>query len=393
MVLPGAPGVITVSVDASLVVPQATPYAGKITIVASGVPAANKSQNVTVSLTANSSTPTVTSVWPAAAQTNSPATTVTLRGSNFYTATVAKINGVTTPLATTVLSQTVMLAVIPATVLTTAATINILASNPAPGGDSLSVPFMVASTPVVQVVVSAASNGGGAVSPGELVTLFGANIGPSTPVTLADADNDGYADTATAGVSVMIDGQAAPLLYAGQNQISVQVPYTVTAGTGKTVSVTNGTSNATGTVSIAATAPGIFTIDGTGSGQAAALNFNSTTGLYTLNQANAPAKLGDTIVLYGTGEGDYATAITPRTGYLVPPTLSPLPQLSPLPLVTIGGAAATVQYAGPLAGSLLGLLQMNVTVPATSTTGTAVPVSVTIGGVASQTGVTLSIHP
>jgi uncharacterized protein (TIGR03437 family) len=73
--------------------------------------------------------------------------------------------------------------------------------------------------------------------------------------------------------------------------------------------------------------------------------------------------------------------------------LSPLPQLSPLPVVTIGGAAATVQYAGPLVGSILGLMQINATVPAGSTTGTAVPVLVTVGGVPAQSGVTLSIHP
>jgi len=67
--------------------------------------------------------------------------------------------------------------------------------------------------------------------------------------------------------------------------------------------------------------------------------------------------------------------------------------LSPLPTVTIGGAAAVVAYAGPLPGSILGLLQLNVTVPTASTTGTTVPVVITIAGIATQSNVTLAIHP
>jgi uncharacterized protein (TIGR03437 family) len=61
--------------------------------------------------------------------------------------------------------------------------------------------------------------------------------------------------------------------------------------------------------------------------------------------------------------------------------------------VTIGGATATVAYAGPIIGSMLGLLQMNVVIPVGSATGAAVAVVVTIGGNATQSNVTLSIHP
>ena len=49
-------------------------------------------------------------------------------------------------------------------------------------------------------------------------------------------------------------------------------------------------------------------------GQAAALNYNASTGAYTVNAAANPAKLGDTVLLYLTGEGDYATSVSPRTG-------------------------------------------------------------------------------
>jgi len=96
-------------------------------------------------------------------------------------------------------------------------------------------------------------------------------------------------------------------------------------------------------------------------------------------------------VLYLTGEGDYYTTVSPRNGYIIPANLNPLPQLNPLPVVTIGGAAATVQYAGPLPGGMLGVMQINAVVPAGITVGNAVPVTVTVGGAVSQPGVTLTL--
>ena len=66
-----------------------------------------------------------------------------------------------------------------------------------------------------------------------------------------------------------------------------------------------------------------------------------------------------------------------NTGFIIPVGYTPLPQLSPLPTVNIGGvdASAGVSYAGPVPGSILGVLQINVVVPLGSATGQAVPVS------------------
>jgi len=41
----------------------------------------------------------------------------------------------------------------------------------------------------------------------------------------------------------------------------------------------------------------------------------------------------------------------------------------------------------------MGLLQVNVVVPAGASTGPAVPVVVSIGGVQTQAGVTIAVHP
>ncbi|MBZ5608370.1 MAG: IPT/TIG domain-containing protein [Acidobacteriia bacterium] len=393
VVLPGFPETLTVTVDPTNLAPQATPYAGKITVVASGAAVTTKSQNITVNLTLNSAPPTIASVWPATLPVDGGAQTITVRGTNFYSATLAKVQGVTTPLTTTVLSSTALLAVVPATLLTAPGSLSVLVSNPAPGGDSATSAVAVANTPTIFGVVNAASYASATVSPGELVTIFGTNIGPSTPASMTITA--GYVDTTLSGVSVKVDGKDAPMVYVSASQVTIQIPYEVAIGAGKTVVLTNGATNANTTVTTAATSPGIFTADGSGSGLAAALNYNTTTGVYTLNGTANPAKIGDTVLIYLTGEGDYnltPLSGTTNTGYIIPANLSPLPQMSPLPTVTIGGAGATVSYAGPIPGSMLGLLQMNLVVPAGSTTGSAVPVVVTIGANSTQANVTLAIH-
>lgn len=394
VVLPGEQFTLSITADPTGLNPQAAPYVGKITVVASGVPTANRSQTITVNFTVNSSTPTIASIWPAALPINAGAQTITIRGTNFYTLTVAKIQGVTAPLATTVLSPTALLAVVPASALAAAATLSVIASNPAPGGNSTASTIAVANVPAIQAVANVASYATTSLSPGELATIFGSNVGPTAPTSMTVAN--GFVTTSLGGVSVTVDGQAAPLLYASQNQITIQVPYECTLGAGKQVVVTNNANPpATATVTIAATAPGIFTTDSSGVGQAAALNFNATTSQYTLNATANQAKIGDTIILYATGEGDYATGLPPpsHTGLVIPSTLSPLPQVNPLPTVTIGGVPATVNYAGPIVGSIIGLLQLNVVIPAGSTTGSAVPVSIGIGGNVSQSNVTIAVHP
>src|ERR1700719_2921380 len=126
---------------------------------------------------------------------------------------------------------------------------------------------------------------------------------------------------------------------------------------------------AQGKVDIVAAAPGLFTLDGSGAGQAAALTFSMKTSLLSINGATNPLHSGDIAVLYMTGEGDYDLSVSPRNGYVIPANLSPLPQLNPPPVVTIGGAPATVQYAGPLPGGMLGVLEINHLVSAVGTHG------------------------
>jgi len=309
--LPGVPAVLTISADATGFDPQATPYAGKLVVTATGVPATNKTQNVTVSLLVNAATPTITSLWPSAALVGTGALTSTIRGTGFYKATTVKVSGSPTPLKTTFISPTTLLADLPASLFATAGALNIVATNPAPGRDSGSSPFTVSSTPVVQAVVSAASYASGPRGLGELVSLFGSGIGPATPTSFTISN--GYVTQNLANTSVTIDGKSAAMVYASSDMITVQVPYDATIGTQRNVVVNNNGTIAQGKVDIAPAAPGLFTLDGSGIGQAAALTFNMKTSQLSLNGATSPLHVGDIAVLYMTGEGDTTQPSRPVT--------------------------------------------------------------------------------
>jgi uncharacterized protein (TIGR03437 family) len=133
-------------------------------------------------------------------------------------------------------------------------------------------------------------------------------------------------------------------------------------------------------VPLANAAPGIFTANATGSGQAAAVNQNGT-----LNSASSPAKIGGYISLYITGAGQTVPALA--DGQVA--TASAITQLPVT--ATIGGVNAPVTYAGAAPGEVAGVVQVNVQIPAGVAVGGAIPVTVSVGGIAAQQGVTIAV--
>ncbi len=235
-------------------------------------------------------------------------------------------------------------------------------------------------TPVpfsVGAVTNAASSLSGPIAPGEVVAIYGAGLGPSTLTGYTPGSN-GYIGTSLAGVQVTFNNAPAPLLYVSAGQIGAIVPYAMqNAGTAQVAVTYNGSTSVAFAAPVESTAPGIFTANTTGAGQAAAVNQNGT-----LNSASSPASIGSYISLYGTGEG----ATTPNGVDGKPaPLAAPFPQPQAPVTVTIGGKSAPVSYAGGAPGEVAGLLQVNAQIPAGIQTGNAVPVVITIGGVVSQT--------
>jgi uncharacterized protein (TIGR03437 family) len=231
-------------------------------------------------------------------------------------------------------------------------------------------------------VVNGASFAGGPISPGEIVTLFGARMGPGNlaPFLL---DGNGRVPTALAGTRVLFGGQPAPLLYVSATQIGAIAPYNL--GAQQTVDVVvdaGGVRSEAVAVRVAAAAPGLFTLDASGKGQAAALNQDGS-----VNGKANPAKTGDVVVLFGTGEGQ--TLPGGADGTLTTPD-APRPVL-PVK-VTIGGKEGAILYAGGAPGLVAGLVQINVRVPADTATGDAVPVVLQVGSATAAAGVTLAIR-
>ena len=396
-VLPASSQVVTVTANPAALTPQTAAYTGSITVTMSSSGGTSK-QTVAVALTVNSQTPGVTSFWPQQIPIGAPDTPVTIRGSNFYAQTTVTAAGATSSLKVTVISSDALLATVPAALLTAPGNVTLTVTNPAPGGPASPFSIPVGNTPTIAAICNAASYATGPISPGEIIAIFGQNIGPASPSL--ETITNGYVQGNTAGVDVQINGDDAPILYASSQQVTVQVPYTVqlgtqAAGTGATVSLTYGSNPAaTMPIDVVAAAPGLFTLSATGSGQALVLNYNSSTSSYTVNSQSSPAHIGDIITFFLTGEGEYANAsYSPETGYIVP-VASSYPQLNPLPDVNIGGVSASnVSYAGPVPTSILGLLQINATVPSGATTGNAAPLIVTIGSAQTQSNVTMFVAP
>jgi uncharacterized protein (TIGR03437 family) len=239
--------------------------------------------------------------------------------------------------------------------------------------------------PVILGLANAASYAAGPIAPGEIVTITGTNLGPpaSAGMTL---DLTGKAATTLGGVQVLFGPWSAPLLYVSANQINAVVPYEAGQVTNAAVQVRFGSqiSNLF-PLTVAQTAPAIFTADGSGAGQAAALNGDNS-----YNSAAIPAAPGGVVVLFVTGEGQTSPAGV--TGKVTP--LSATAPLTPQPLAsvtaTIAGLSAKVLFAGEEPFAVSGVMQVNLLVPANAPSGNQ-PVAVTVGSTATQTGVTVAV--
>ncbi len=332
-----------------------------------------------------------------------------------------------------------------------------LTSFPSAANGGVSASFKITAGPVVTSITNAASYQVVApttanVAPYELISIFGSLI-PATDFTdpthavtpaIPDPVFGQYPTTIPIGtkgnkvsVSFYTDqlhtqgAIAAPLLFAAPGQINAIVPSTLVVGTPYYVSVDYLTVSSTGVktssysdsymITAVAADPGIFTMDGSGTGQGAVI-VNHTNGTFVLNGTTVSTEATDTDVLsiYMTGLGapdstdvDSGAALlagdngclavttgdSQNPGYLeyvnglsTPPTLpwatidgailKSAWVLSPHYAPCLGSttypvtvtfyaltdltksATGTVQYAGFVADSVAGLYQVNVAMPA-----------------------------
>jgi uncharacterized protein (TIGR03437 family) len=168
---------------------------------------------------------------------------------------------------------------------------------------------------------------------------------------------------------------AAPFFFGSQSQLNLQIPWELAGQTQTTASVsTNGQVSSTQTVTLSTYAPGTFVVNGQ-TGQGAVLDAS-----YNLVGPANPTTAGADVLIYCTGLGPVTNQ--PATG--APGLANPLSWTTTTPMVTIGGASALVLFSGLVPGDV-GLYQMNVQIPASATKGLSVPLTISIGGVQSNT--------
>jgi uncharacterized protein (TIGR03437 family) len=213
------------------------------------------------------------------------------------------------------------------------------------------------------------------------VSIFGTNLSQTTRKWQNSDFVNGLLPTSLSGVSATINGLPAYVEYISPTQVNVLAPDDATVGAVQVqVTTAQGKSNSL-TAQKQQFAPAFFTIGGSSYVAAQHADY-SYVGKPGLTAGATPAKPGEVIILYGTGFG---------------PTNPPLPsaQLVTTPAVlansvqvTIGGVPVQPPiYAGLVEA---GLYQFNVTVP--NVPGGDAAVVAQIGGVQTQTGVSITIQ-
>jgi uncharacterized protein (TIGR03437 family) len=235
--------------------------------------------------------------------------------------------------------------------------------------------------PVITDVENGASFLPGAVA-NSWVTIKGSNLSPTSD-NWSNSIVNGALPIALDGVSVSMGGQPAYIYYITPGQLNVLAPDISPGPVSVTVKTPSGTS-APVTATISTYGPAFFLWPGsqvvaTRQDYSYAVKAGTFSGATTV-----PAKPGDVLILWGTGFGP-TNPLAPD-GVVVPGTQS---YSTSAVTVTINNLPATV-YGAALASGSVGLYQVAIQVPSTLTDGDW-PIQAMIGGVASPTGIVLSI--
>ena len=207
------------------------------------------------------------------------------------------------------------------------------------------------------------------VSPGEILTLYGSNLGPcnnqscTLATTLALNSAGTAVTTSLNGTEVTFNGTPGPMIFTLDGQIAVIAPYEIANSDTVTVVVSYlGIQTTAIQFNVVPATPGLYTLNYSGQGDAAILRLNSDGTVSGIN-TSSPAAAGDLLEIYGQGYG-VATASTSLADGAVVTTVLPKPA-APTTVLIDGQAvsAGNVQYVGGAGGDVNGVMQINLVVP------------------------------
>jgi uncharacterized protein (TIGR03437 family) len=232
-------------------------------------------------------------------------------------------------------------------------------------------------------IVNASNFVAGPFAPGSIVSIFGTNLAFSTQSLASENITVSTLPTELANISVYVDNQPAPLLFASPGQINFLIPSTEIAGGSSIRVVRQSITGPTVTVTLVDSAPALFS---NSDGTAIATDYNAANAVVT---ESAPAKPNDLIVLYVTGLGRTQPNAAPGE---IPTSAAPIVNMSSLQVLLNGKAvpASYINYAGVTPG-FAGLYQINFFLPGDC--GTDPQIQVSVAGQTSSAGVKLAVRP
>lgn len=226
---------------------------------------------------------------------------------------------------------------------------------------------------------SAASRLIGVMSPGEWISVDLKGIGPSADPLNFSANDAGVVSGSLGGCRVLVNGVAASMIQLSKDALVFAVPYATDPGSAAAVVVSNqGQTSAPVQIAMAPARPAVYSVDGTGTGLAVAMNEDGSP-----NGPGNGAIAGSTLAMTVTGMGPTVPA---GVDGLVATDSTPVFAPALPVLVTIGGVEAPIRRFASVTGSPTGILRLLVLVPSGLSSG-PMDVVLTVGDATSPPGV------
>lgn len=233
-------------------------------------------------------------------------------------------------------------------------------------------PHAVTGTPTPVITSVNTAYGGTNIGQNDFIEIHGNNLASAVtgPATLT---------AQLGGITVTVNNKAALLYYVSPAQINALTPLDSTTGLVPVIVTNNGAVSAAFSANLSGLTPAFLHFDVAGHVTATHADY-SLLGPSSLGTGFSPAAPGETIVTYAVGFG------VPSATTGTPPSLG---SLTPLPVCQIGGAPATVTFAG--LNGFPGLFQLNLVIPPGTANGDSA-LACTYGGQATTSGTLVNVQ-
>ena len=332
--------------------------------------------------------PYISGLSPASTAAGTGSFTLTINGNSFVSGSTVSWNG--TLLASAFVGSGQLTATVPAALVATAGSANIVVTDSAGTSNTLAFTIQVSAKPAPSIFANGVvplNSKATTIQPGEWVSIYGTNLASTTMTST------GNFPISLGGTSVTINGTSAYLLYVSSGQINLMAPDDTATGPVAVV-VTTANGSATSTVTLGQFGPSfallvdaqhvaglIIRSDGSGAYGGGTYDILGPSG-NSLGYATVAAKAGDVVELFGFGFGPTKPFVPAGQVFS-----SAAPTTNPVSLA-INNVVVTPFFAGL---SSAGVYQFNLIIPSGLGSGD-VPLQGNVGDVQTPAGVVISLQ-